>query len=1267
MREQNGSITEYDFQKPKVHIKGKGFLGFTEMTVKNSLANRKTVTTSNIISLSGKIYNDQTSQTVTTYDDKPISSSSQNFSIINLSGNQLIVVPYSQTTTDALTGLSSTTAYSDFDNYGNAKTIITTKGNITSTLSTTYKSRITAGPEYLPESVTTTTVENGVSYIRKKTIEYDTNQKGQIIKEITDPLDVNKLTTTYSDFDLWGMPQTITVKGKENGVEVSRSSHKCRTTSGRFIKSETNAIGQYTTYNWDETTGLLSDKTEYLDKKTTYIYDSWGRLITTTDPKTGITVTSSYSKNKDNHGNNISTPGATWHDTAEKDAYYSKLTTTKDKNGKAVSAPVTTWHDEYWRETKRMTYGLDVLQPIYQYTTYDDDKLGGKSLPTFSTEWYNRKTKESYWYDNYGRVEKILTPSGFITYAYDGKKNKATGTDGMVTITEINDAGQTISVEKYFDKVGSTHKKVNYTYYPSGLIHTTTPDGGATVTMEYDLQGHRTKLTDPDAGETTTEYSAFGNITKETRKKGSKIITTRYYYLANGLLDRKQINNDLMQEYKYYYDTNILGRLKIINKCAQHNRHFYYDDANKNYDRVVKVDETVGVKTYTTSYTHDSYGRQLTETFPTGYATTNHYNDYGILFKITDSKNRTVWEANAENELGQLTSVNKNGITQTFSYDVAGRTTSINATKATPNPGSSPSIDWLVQMQYGYTTEGNLDYRKEFRDGNSQEYQRENFTYDNFNRLTSWAITKNNASTPALTHSITYDPTTGNITAKSDVGSMNLQYTNAAKPHQLTGMDGVPEAIKKALPLDTILYTDFDKVKKLEKRQAKGDAFDTYKTYDITYGVDDQRITSTYSINFATQVKTTYLGNYEIEEDSKGNIKKTHYLQGAIYIQTQKADGTTSEQFYSTISDFQGSLIALVDEQGAVKERYAYDPWGTRRNPDDWTQTDARTSWITHRGYTGHEHIDVFGVIDMNGRVYDRMTAAFFSPDPFVQSACDWMNYNRYTYCMNNPFRYTDPSGEFFWLLIPAVIWLFGTDSGYEAQKYISPVAIHVDWGVGTHEKKLGFDVSIGIPKIIPYSYRWNYGQTYYWKMTGTDYTGWEKRTGHEQSLLGLYHWGETKYDAGDYSQTVGFQKFGIPSTIGVDVYNDKWGDGGDRFRTSRNVINFGGFLSIDIILVTGDPGGTSKDERDRHVVDKGNPYAKGKYVKLGPDDPYDPDKYRAGILAINIGGKLEVGYDSEEVRDQFQNKWVHKGKWPFFTNLRDKFPDKFYFQIGGY
>ncbi len=64
-----------------------------------------------------------------------------------------------------------------------------------------------------------------------------------------------------------------------------------------------------------------------------------------------------------------------------------------------------------------------------------------------------------------------------------------------------------------------------------------------------------------------------------------------------------------------------------------------------------------------------------------------------------------------------------------------------------------------------------------------------------------------------------------------------------------------------------------------------------------------------------------------------------------------------------------------------------------------------------NRGYTGHEHLDMFNIINMNGRVYDPLTAMFFSPDPFIQAGGDWKNYNRYSYCMNNPTRYTDPSG----------------------------------------------------------------------------------------------------------------------------------------------------------------------------------------------------------------------------------------------------------------
>ncbi len=54
----------------------------------------------------------------------------------------------------------------------------------------------------------------------------------------------------------------------------------------------------------------------------------------------------------------------------------------------------------------------------------------------------------------------------------------------------------------------------------------------------------------------------------------------------------------------------------------------------------------------------------------------------------------------------------------------------------------------------------------------------------------------------------------------------------------------------------------------------------------------------------------------------------------------------------------------------------------------------------------------------MNGRVYDPLTAFFFSPDPYIQAPGNWLNYNRYAY--GNPFKYTDPDGEFIYI-IPSI------------------------------------------------------------------------------------------------------------------------------------------------------------------------------------------------------------------------------------------------------
>jgi hypothetical protein len=46
----------------------------------------------------------------------------------------------------------------------------------------------------------------------------------------------------------------------------------------------------------------------------------------------------------------------------------------------------------------------------------------------------------------------------------------------------------------------------------------------------------------------------------------------------------------------------------------------------------------------------------------------------------------------------------------------------------------------------------------------------------------------------------------------------------------------------------------------------------------------------------------------------------------------------------------------------------------------------------------------------------------FLSPDNYLQAPDNSQNFNRYTYCLNNPLVYTDPSGEFIHIIIGAAV-----------------------------------------------------------------------------------------------------------------------------------------------------------------------------------------------------------------------------------------------------
>ena len=98
--------------------------------------------------------------------------------------------------------------------------------------------------------------------------------------------------------------------------------------------------------------------------------------------------------------------------------------------------------------------------------------------------------------------------------------------------------------------------------------------------------------------------------------------------------------------------------------------------------------------------------------------------------------------------------------------------------------------------------------------------------------------------------------------------------------------------------------------------------------------------------------------------------------------------------------------MSVIDENGSKVFSAEYDAWGK--------QTVSINTIGLIRGYGGHEMLNEFNLINMNGRVYDPVLGRFLSPDKYVQEGDNSQNYNSYSYCLNNPLKYADPSGDVF-------------------------------------------------------------------------------------------------------------------------------------------------------------------------------------------------------------------------------------------------------------
>ena len=126
-----------------------------------------------------------------------------------------------------------------------------------------------------------------------------------------------------------------------------------------------------------------------------------------------------------------------------------------------------------------------------------------------------------------------------------------------------------------------------------------------------------------------------------------------------------------------------------------------------------------------------------------------------------------------------------------------------------------------------------------------------------------------------------------------------------------------------------------------------------------------------------------------------------------IAVVETNADG--KHYLHYILKDHLGSWTTITDSDGAVEQELSYDAWGNLRDPNTWLRNwynPALEEPMFDRGYTGHEHMMAFGLINMNGRCYDPVMSSFLSVSPDNSQ-----NFNRYAYCMYNPLKFVDPSG----------------------------------------------------------------------------------------------------------------------------------------------------------------------------------------------------------------------------------------------------------------
>ncbi|WP_170213767.1 RHS repeat-associated core domain-containing protein [Vibrio tasmaniensis] len=352
---------------------------------------------------------------------------------------------------------------------------------------------------------------------------------------------------------------------------------------------------------------------------------------------------------------------------------------------------------------------------------------------------------------------------------------------------------------------------------------------------------------------------------------------------------------------------------------------------------------------------------------------------------ISETNKKYLWIANdldAGNRISSYTT--GNGLTTVRQYNsITGRLDRI----------QTHGLSLLRDLSYEYDSFNNVIYRKDGINDLSEEFE-----YDGLDRLTNAKFFDSNYNGFDINYS--YDRN-GNFTEGN-----RKTYSYGAGAYQLTSVYSSSKGD------ESYTYDHNGNIKNAGTRKIYWDhtskpsrIIEGNKQVNFSYAPDGRRY-----LKESNNQTTVYFDQIFEEVTTGSKSESKHYIYAYGKLQAIHTESSRENQTKYLYRDALGSIDTVADEMGLVLERYSYEPFGMRRDLSSLYHKPLTIS-ETNRGFTGHEHVDEFDLIHMNGRIYDPAIGRFISADGFIQDPYNAQSYNRYAYAFNNPLKYVDPTG----------------------------------------------------------------------------------------------------------------------------------------------------------------------------------------------------------------------------------------------------------------